>query len=82
MSRRFFYPAIFDPEDIGFSVYIPDIPGCMTQGDTMEEAMHMAQDAIELMLEDKSPDQYSKPSASEDIEITGKQFIKIIGFNM
>ena len=82
MSRRFFYPAIFDPEDIGFSVYIPDIPGCMTQGDTMEEAMHMAQDAIELMLEDKSPDQYPKPSASENIEITGKHFIKIIGFNM
>lgn len=57
MSHRFFYPAIFDPEDIGFSVYIPDTPGCMTQGDTMEEGMHMAQDAIELMLEDKRPDQ-------------------------
>lgn len=48
MSHRFFYPAIFDPEDIGFSVYIPDTPGCMTQGDTMEEAMHMAQDASQL----------------------------------
>lgn len=82
MSHRFFSPAIFDPEDIGFSVYIPDPPGCMTQGDTMEEAMHMAQDAIELMLEDKSPDQYQKPSTPEVLEITGRHFVKIIKFNM
>lgn len=54
----------------------------MTQGDTMEEAMHMAQDTIELMLEDKSPDQYPKPSTPEELEITGRQFIKIIKFNM
>lgn len=82
MSHRFFYPAIFDPEDIGFSVYIPDTPGCMTQRDTMEEGMHMAQDAIELMLEDKRPDQYPKPSTPEVLEITGRQFVKIIKFNM
>lgn len=54
----------------------------MTQGDTMEEAMHMAQDVIELMLEDKSPDQYPKPSTPEVLEITGRQFVKIIKFNM
>ena len=82
MSHRFFYLAIFEPEDIGFSVYIPDIPGCMTQGDTMEEAMHMAQDAIELMLEDKSPNQYPKPSTPEELEITDRQFIKIIQFDI
>lgn len=82
MSHRFFYPAIFDPEDMGFSVYIPDIPGCMTQGDAMEEAMHMAQDAIELILEDKSPDQYPKPSTPEELEITDRQFVKIIKFNI
>lgn len=82
MSHRFFYPAIFEPEDIGSSVYISDIPGCMTQGNTMKEAMHMAQDAIELMLEDKSPDQYPKPSTPEELEITGRQFVKIIKFNM
>lgn len=82
MSHRFFYPAIFDPEDVGYSVYVPDIPGCVTQGDTMEEAIHMAQDAIELMLEDKHPNQYPKPSAPEAVEITGKQFVKIIKFDM
>ena len=62
MSHKFFYPAIFEPEDVGYSVYIPDIPGCVTQGDTMEEALSMVQEAIGLMLEDKTPNQYPKPS--------------------
>ena len=47
-----FYPAIFHPEESGYSVEIPDIEGCFTQGDTMDEAVRMAQDAIGLMLED------------------------------
>ena len=44
-----FYPAIFHPEETGYSVEIPDIEGCFTQGDTMDEAVRMAQDAIGLM---------------------------------
>ena len=31
-----FYPAIFHPEETGYSVEIPDIEGCFTQGDTIE----------------------------------------------
>ena len=48
-----FYPAIFHPEEVGYSVIIPDIEGCFTQGETMDEAVTMAQDAIGLMLEDQ-----------------------------
>ena len=45
-----FYPAIFHPEETGYSVEIPDIEGCFTQGDTMDEAVRMAQDAIGLCV--------------------------------
>ena len=44
-----FYPAIFHPEETGYSVEIPDIEGRFTQGDTMDEAVRMAQDAIGLI---------------------------------
>ena len=81
MSHRFFYPAIFEPEDIGYSVYVPDIAGCMTQGDTMEEALDMVQEAIGLMLEDKHPNQYPKPSNPKDVEVTGNQFIMMVEFD-
>ena len=30
-----FYPAVFHPEEMGYSVTVPDIEGCFTQGDTM-----------------------------------------------
>lgn len=39
------YPAIFKQETIGYSVVIPDLLGCCTQGDTLEEAIEMAEDA-------------------------------------
>ncbi len=40
------YPACFyEEEDEGFSVEIPDLLGCCTQGENLEEAIQMAQDA-------------------------------------
>ena len=40
------YPANFYyEEDEGYSVEIPDLLGCVTQGENLEEAMEMAQDA-------------------------------------
>lgn len=46
------YAALFEPdlEAGGFVVTIPDISGAVTQGDTFEEAMDMAQDAIAMLL--------------------------------
>ena len=35
---------IADP-DGGYVAVFPDLPGCMTQGETLEEAIEMAQDA-------------------------------------
>ncbi len=41
------YPAKFEPaEEGGFIVEFPDLEGCLTEGDTLEEAKEMAQDAL------------------------------------
>ena len=46
------YTAILIPEEEGgYSVEVPALPGCYTQGDTKEEAISMAKEAIELYLE-------------------------------
>ncbi len=81
MNHKFFYPAIFEPEDTGFSVYVPDIAGCMTQGDTLDEALDMVQEAIGLMLEDIEEKDYPSPSNPADIAITGKQFMMMVSFD-
>ena len=45
------FTAIFEPaEEGGYVVYVPAIPGCVTQGETFEEAEMMAKDAIEGCL--------------------------------
>ena len=35
----------------GFSVYVPSLPGCVSQGETKEEAIENIKEAIELYLE-------------------------------
>lgn len=52
-QRTYRYTALFIHEkDGGFSVSVPDLPGCFSQGDTYEEALENIQEAIELYLED------------------------------
>ena len=41
---KLLYPAIFIPYEEGFTVEFPDLPGCITQGDSLEEAFEMAED--------------------------------------
>ena len=47
------YPIAIEVGDAGhaFGVVVPDLPGCFSAGDTMEEAIDNATEAIELWLE-------------------------------
>lgn len=43
---KLLYPAIFTPaEEGGYTVMFPDLPGCITEGDNLIEAIDMAGDA-------------------------------------
>ena len=47
------YTAVFEPEKSGgYSVVIPALPGCISQGETFEEALKNIREAAELYLED------------------------------
>jgi predicted RNase H-like HicB family nuclease len=46
------YPAIFTLFDDGYTVTFPDLPGCVTQGDDIAEAVQMAAEAASLYLHD------------------------------
>ena len=48
---KYAYPAIFTPaEEGGYTVNFPDLEGCFTEGDTMAEALYMAEDVLALVL--------------------------------
>ena len=78
---KYFYPVVMEPEEQGYSVYVPDMPGCFTQGDTMEEAMNMAQEAMGLMLEDRKEQDFPVASKPENVKVEGKQFVVMVPFD-
>jgi len=44
--------VVLEPsEDGGYTVYVPSLPGCISEGDTIEEALANIREAIELYLE-------------------------------
>jgi len=61
--------VVLEPqEEGGFTVYVPSLPGCISQGETKEEAIENIKEAIELFLE---------PDTNELIEFTGEQ-VKVL----
>lgn len=44
--------TVFEPsEDGGYTVYVPSLPGCISEGETIEEAEANIREAIELYLD-------------------------------
>jgi antitoxin HicB len=55
MTGRLEYPVVIAPLSLedggGFSAIVPDLPGCMSDGETPEEAIANVQDAISSWIE-------------------------------
>jgi len=60
---------VLEPSDEGgFTVFVPALPGCISEGDTRDEALRNIREAIELYLEPVEDDVASFPGA-EELEI-------------
>jgi len=59
---RFMVNLIYDPEYAGYVADVPELPGCMSQGKTVEEAVANVKEAIALYLE-ASPDREAHAQA-------------------
>ena len=83
MNTVYYYPAVFTSEELGFSVRFPDLPGCFTEGDTIEEAYKMAASAIGLYVQ-KEDGEFDFPKAGEpkDIELDENEFLVLIKFDL
>jgi predicted RNase H-like HicB family nuclease len=58
-----------EPEG-GYTVTVPSLPGCITYGETVEEAVKMAQEAIEVYLESLREHGEEIPTEEETLEYT------------
>ena len=61
--------VILEPsEEAGYTAVVPSLPGCVSEGDTREEALKNIREAIELYLESVEDDS-SFTANSEQLEI-------------
>ena len=65
------YTALFEAsEEGGYIVSVPALPGCLTQGETFEEAKANIQEAIALYIEVLKEDGDDVPVETEHIAAT------------
>lgn len=69
---KYVYPAVFTPDNEvgGYCISFPDVAGCVSQADTLTEAIEMAQDALCLMLYGFEQDGVTMPEASAATSIS------------
>jgi len=54
----------------GYTVTVPSLPGCVTWGETIEEAKEMAKEAILLYLEDMEANNEKIPNDMNSLELS------------
>ena len=66
MSHKF--KVVLEQEtDGGYSVHVPALPGCASQGDTLDEAISNIQEAIKLYLWSLKEDGLTVPEVDTEI---------------
>ena len=78
------YPAIFHKEDGSYWVEFPDLPGCQSVGDTLEEITLAASEALGLYLYSLKEDGITPNAASEieSIEHDKDSFVSLVSCDL
>lgn len=83
---RLLYPAIFYPciEKDGYTVTVPDLPGCVTEGDDLADAILMGTDAACGWVLDELEDGKQVPHASKisDLDVDEEGFVNLLVLDM
>jgi predicted RNase H-like HicB family nuclease len=78
---EYVYPAIFHENGDGsYTVTYPDLPGCVSEGKNLGNALYMAQSALTQWIEYLSDKKHEIPRASAGVEIDTEDgdFINLI----
>ncbi len=67
MSKQYKVNVTIEKDECGYYAYCPELEGCQTQGDSLEEVLGNIKEAIELYLEALSEDEMKPYSNVESI---------------
>ena len=78
---KYVYPAIFTKEENGlYSINFPDIQGCYTSGQNLEDGHEMASDVLPMVLcrlEDEN-NEVPAPSDPKSIQVDDASFVSLV----
>jgi antitoxin HicB len=77
IMKRPYRKVISGDADEGFLIQVPDLPGCMTAGETMEEAVTMLQEAMALWLTVALEDGLPIPEPTPVPEYSGRLLVRM-----
>ena len=69
------YAVVFEKGPTSYGAYVPDLPGCVAVGDTLEEVERLIQEAIQFHIEGMREDGDTIPeptSTVKEIEVFAK----------
>lgn len=79
---KLIYPAVFTPfeEGTGYTVNVPDLPGCVSQGKDLIDAIEMGTDAASgwILGELEDGNQFPGPSSQFEIVLEENEFISML----
>jgi len=78
---EFVYPAIFHlNDDESYTITYPDLPGCISEGKSLENAMYMAQTSLSQWIEylNDKKQELPNPSSIKTIKPSGDAFTNLI----
>ncbi len=77
------YPGVFHNEDGGYWMEFPDLPGCQSEGETIEEIMSNASEVLGLYIQSQYERDIPVPKASDIKTITSPEdgFVSLIATN-
>ena len=83
---KLIYPAVFYPCDNkeGYTVEVPDLPGCVSEGDSLADAIVMGTDAASGWVLDELEDGKSVPASSAvtEIEVRNGGIVNLLVLDM
>ena len=62
------YAVVIEKGESNYSAYVPDLPGCVAVGDTIEETQREIQGAIEFHLEGLRADGLPVPEPTSRVQ--------------
>ena len=78
---EYVYPAVFHPNaDGSYTILYPDLPGCISEGKSMGNALYMAQAALTQWIGYLTDKEQPIPAASNarDVETEAGEFVNLI----